>query len=133
MLKFLASSRRIFYILKSYSISIYYIMPYSSIFISGPGHLPETHFPETLEVLKLWFPDQQHQYHLGTRQKCKFSGVTPETEVTRSSPSQRILTLMRYGESQQCNKPTRASHLSSGLRSSAIERIQTNVILKCSN
>ena len=36
-------------------------MPSSSIFISGPGHLPETHFLETLEVLKLWFPDQQHR------------------------------------------------------------------------
>ena len=64
------------------------------------------------------------------------SQVSPQKQLNHWSEFSlwhRISTLTKYGESQQCNKSIRASHVSSALRSSAIERIQTNVILKCSN
>lgn len=31
-------------------------------------------------VLKVGFPDQHHEYHLGTGEKCKFLGSTPDPE-----------------------------------------------------
>ena len=30
----------------------------------------------TRVVVKVWLLDQQYQHHLGTKQKCKFSGPT---------------------------------------------------------